>query len=130
MAPTGVLVVLPLILAFVGATVSCFAKVPGKAALGAVTGITFGMWVFSFRPIILLQNELILNLILSFITIAFSFMIFIKKEPLDKYPIIITSAFSGAYAIICGIDVFLNVGIIDVLFAVTQGSYEALPAKV
>lgn len=114
-------------MALSGAVVGYLAEAPGKASLGAVAGISFSMWVFSIRPITLLQNELMLNLVLSFVTLTTAYLTYYKDVPDDKYPIIIASAFSGAYAIVCGIDLFLKVGFGQVFFAVIRGVFETLP---
>lgn len=128
-APEAVFIAVSLVLAISGAVVASFTQALGRVALGAVAGISFSMWVFCFRPVTLLQTEWALNLVLSLITLACAFLTFYKEIPDDKYPVIISSSFSGAYAIICGMDIFLKVGIGQVFFAVIRGKFENLPQQ-
>ena len=119
-------VLIPLIFGLSGGIVGYFAKPMGKASLGAMAGISFSMWIFSIRPAALIQNELLLNLVFSGITLAFTCMTYYREFPDDKYPIILASSFSGAYGVFFGFDIFFKIGLGQVFIAVIKGNYESL----
>jgi hypothetical protein len=127
--PEFVFILVPLIFAISGAITSSFSQAFGILTLGAVTGVSFSMWMLCLRPRALLLNDWAVPLTVSLITLICALLTSHKEVPDDKYPVIISSSFSGAYAIICGIDLFLKVGVGPIFFAVIRNTYKTLPEE-
>jgi len=128
-ATEPLVLVIPLISGLAGALIGFFTYGFGKLSLGAVTGICFIMWVLCFRPLVLLQTQWALDLTVSLVSIVSAYLTYYKEVPDDKYPIIISSCFSGAYAIVCGMDFFLQIGVCQVFLEVIRGTYKNLPPE-
>jgi hypothetical protein len=128
-APEVAVIAISLIAGVSAGVIAYFNYGFGRLALGAVAGICFVMWVLCFRPVVLLQTPWALNLTVSLVALASAYLTFYKQVPDDKYPIIISSCFSGAYAIVCGIDFFVQIGVCKVFLEVIRGTYYNLPQE-